>query len=55
MFHNVQCLILYVPHAFKILRKLGICYDKIVFGKPVADVYIDGRASNSHKNMEKEV
>lgn len=36
------------------LREMGICFDEIVFGKPVADVYVSGRAGNIHGDIEKE-
>lgn len=37
------------------LRNLGVCYDEIVFGNPVADGYIAGGVDNVHEDMEKEV
>ena len=41
--------------ALQTLRAMGICYDEIMFGKTVADVYIDGRTGNAHRDMEREV
>lgn len=37
------------------VRELGIDYDEIAFDKPVADLYIDGRAGKPSEDMEKEV
>ena len=32
------------------LDKFGICYDELIFGKPIADIYIDDRAINPYIN-----
>lgn len=37
------------------MRRLGIDYDEIAFGKPVADVFIDGTTGIAHEDTEKEV
>jgi capsule biosynthesis phosphatase len=36
--------------TFKTLDDLGIQYDEIIFGKPIADIYIDDRALNPYYN-----
>jgi capsule biosynthesis phosphatase len=36
--------------TFDTLEKFGIEYDEIVFGKPIADIYIDDRAVNPYRN-----
>jgi GTP:adenosylcobinamide-phosphate guanylyltransferase len=36
------------------LEKNGIKYDELIFGKPFADVYVDDKAVNSFKDLEKE-
>jgi len=35
--------------TFDTLEKFGIEYDEIIFGKPIADVYIDDRAVNPYR------
>ncbi|CAM9226622.1 unnamed protein product, partial [Scytosiphon promiscuus] len=37
------------------IRIMGICYDEIVFGKPVADVHIDSMTCHACVDMEKEI
>jgi capsule biosynthesis phosphatase len=36
--------------TFSTLEKFGIIYDEIIFGKPIADIYIDDRAMNPYYN-----
>jgi capsule biosynthesis phosphatase len=36
--------------TFKTLEDLDIPYDEIIFGKPIADMYIDDRAINPYRN-----
>jgi len=36
--------------TFDTLDKFGIEYDEIIFGKPIADIYIDDRAVNPYRN-----
>jgi capsule biosynthesis phosphatase len=36
--------------TFATLDKFGILYDEIIFGKPIADIYIDDRAMNPYYN-----
>jgi capsule biosynthesis phosphatase len=36
------------------LLKFGIHYDELILGKPYADLYIDDKAINAFKNLEKE-
>lgn len=36
--------------TFSTLEKFGIPYDEIIFGKPIADIYIDDRALNPYYN-----
>ena len=36
--------------TFSTLEKFGIAYDEIIFGKPIADIYIDDRALNPYYN-----
>ena len=36
--------------TFSTLDKFGILYDEIIFGKPIADIYIDDRAMNPYYN-----
>lgn len=36
--------------TFVTLEKFGILYDEIIFGKPIADIYIDDRAMNPYYN-----
>lgn len=36
--------------TFATLDKFGILYDEIIFGKPIADIYIDDRAYNPYYN-----
>jgi capsule biosynthesis phosphatase len=36
--------------TFDTLIKFGIPYDEIIFGKPIADIYIDDRAMNPYYN-----
>jgi hypothetical protein len=36
--------------TFATLDKFGIQYDEIIFGKPIADIYIDDRALNPYYN-----
>jgi capsule biosynthesis phosphatase len=36
--------------TFDTLDKFGILYDEIIFGKPIADIYIDDRAMNPYYN-----
>jgi len=36
--------------TFSTLEKFGIPYDEIIFGKPIADIYIDDRAFNPYYN-----
>jgi capsule biosynthesis phosphatase len=36
--------------TFSTLEKFGIIYDEIIFGKPIADIYIDDRAINPYYN-----
>lgn len=36
--------------TFSTLEKFGIPYDEIIFGKPIADIYIDDRAVNPYYN-----
>jgi capsule biosynthesis phosphatase len=36
--------------TFSTLEKFGIEYDEIIFGKPIADIYIDDRAMNPYYN-----
>lgn len=43
------------PYLLQYLRELGIHYDEIVFGKPIADVYINGRPGICHEDLAREV
>ena len=36
--------------TFETLDRYGILYDEIIFGKPIADIYIDDRAMNPYYN-----
>ena len=36
--------------TFMTLEKFNIPYDELLFGKPIADIYIDDRAVNPYKN-----
>jgi capsule biosynthesis phosphatase len=36
--------------TFKTLEEFNIIYDEIIFGKPIADIYIDDRAINPYVN-----
>ena len=36
--------------TFKTLREFNIPYDEIIFGKPIADIYIDDKSLNPYKN-----
>ena len=36
--------------TFMTLEKFGILYDEIIFGKPIADIYIDDRSINPYYN-----
>jgi len=36
--------------TFETLDRFGILYDEIIFGKPIADIYIDDRAMNPYYN-----
>lgn len=36
--------------TFKTLKDFDIPYDEIIFGKPIADIYIDDRTINPYKN-----
>jgi len=38
------------PITFKTLEKFDIPYDEILFGKPIADMYIDDRAVNPYRD-----
>ncbi|CAM9558807.1 unnamed protein product, partial [Sphacelaria rigidula] len=37
------------------LRALGICFDEIYFDRPMADVYVNGRAGIDHGDVEREI
>jgi capsule biosynthesis phosphatase len=39
--------------TFKTLREFEIPFDEIIFGKPIADIYIDDRSINPYKNEMK--
>ena len=41
--------------TFKTLKKFGIEYDEIYFGKPYANYYIDDKAINAYSDLEKEL
>jgi hypothetical protein len=36
--------------TFKTLKEFNIPYDEIIFGKPIADIYIDDKSINPYKN-----
>jgi capsule biosynthesis phosphatase len=36
--------------TFKTLREFNVPYDEIIFGKPIADIYIDDKSINPYKN-----
>jgi len=36
--------------TFKTLKEFNVPYDEIIFGKPIADIYIDDRTINPYKN-----
>ncbi len=49
--HNVGAVIADIGQTtFKTLNDFDIPYDELIFGKPLADVYIDDRAINPYRN-----
>jgi len=49
--HNIGAVIKDVGRVtFDTLENFGIPYDELIFGKPIADVYIDDRSVNPYKN-----
>ena len=48
---NVGAVIKDIGHqTFKTLEEFNIPYDELMFGKPIADMYIDDRAINPYRN-----
>ena len=49
--HNIGAVIKDIGRiTFDTLEKFNIPYDELIFGKPIADVYIDDRSVNPYKN-----
>lgn len=48
-------LVYFATQRHQSLRSLGICFDEIYFDRPVADVYVNGRAGIDHGDVEREV
>lgn len=49
--HNVGAVIKDIGYqTFKTLEDFNIPYDELLFGKPIADIYIDDRAINPYRN-----
>ena len=49
--HNIGSVIADIGYiTFKTLEKFNIKYDEIIFGKPLADMYIDDRSINPYYN-----
>lgn len=42
------------PFIEEVLKKCGVLYHSLIFGKPYADLYIDDKAVSAHRNLEKE-
>ena len=49
--HNIGATIRDIGRiTFDTLEQFGIPYDELIFGKPIADMYIDDRAVNPYRN-----